>query len=216
MNSYFTKTPNWIRYLYSNQVWSLPNTHKEIYLTFDDGPTPEITDWVLNTLEKYKAKATFFCIGKNIDKHPKIFKKVIKSGHAVGNHTNNHENGWKTNSKAYLNSVLKTEKIINTLNPKPNNPKLFRPPYGKIKKSQTKALIEHNYKVIMWSVLSWDFDNAVDAELCFNNVINNTKSGDVIVFHDSVKAFKKLNVVLPKILEYYSKKGFKFKAINYN
>jgi len=220
MNSYFTKIPKWIKAFYPNLVWSLPNSNKEIYLTFDDGPTPEITDWVLNLLQQYNANATFFCIGKNIEKNPSIFSKIIKEGHSIGNHTYNHEKGWNTNNKEYLNSVLKTQKIIEKLsNHSSNNSEvrsqkselLFRPPYGRIKKSQTRLLINKNFKIIMWSILSWDFDTSIHTETCLNNVIEKAKSGDVIVFHDSVKAFKNLKVVLPKVLEYFSEKGFLLK-----
>ena len=215
MNSYFTKTPKWIRSLYQNQIWSLANTNKEIYLTFDDGPTPEITDWVLRTLEQYNAKASFFCIGRNIEKYPQIFENIIKAGHSVGNHSYNHEKGWKTDNKEYVHSVFKTEELIEKhKNHNLQTPKLFRPPYGKIKKTQTKLLLKHNYKVIMWSILSWDFDNTVNAELCFNNVIKNTKSGDIIVFHDSIKAFDNFQIVLPKVLEYFRAKDFVFKEIH--
>ncbi len=214
MKPYFIKIPKWIENLYPKQVWSIPTSKKEIFFTFDDGPTPEITDWVLNTLQQYDAKATFFCIGNNIEKNPTTFKSIIKEGHAIGNHTYNHEKGWVTDNEYYLKSVLKTEEIMDQLNLEPNNSRLFRPPYGRIKKSQTKLLLNNNYKVIMWSILSADFDQSVKVETCLNNVIKNTKSGDVIVFHDSKKAFEKLQVVLPKVLEYFSKKGFKFERIS--
>ncbi|MET2983623.1 polysaccharide deacetylase family protein [Aureibaculum conchae] len=213
MNSYFTKTPKWIRAFYPNQVWSLPAKKKEIYLTFDDGPTPEITNWVLNTLHEYNAKATFFCIGENIEKEPSTFNKIINQGHSIGNHTFNHEKGWKTVNEDYLKSVVKTKKIIEKYPTSDNSESLFRPPYGKIKKSQTKLLIKNNYKIIMWSILSWDFDTTITPEICLNNVIKNAKSGDIIVFHDSVKAFKNLKVVLPKVLDYFSGKGYEFKEI---
>ncbi|RPD95856.1 polysaccharide deacetylase family protein [Aureibaculum marinum] len=220
MNSYFTRIPYWIKAIFPNQIWSLPNTNKEIYLTFDDGPTPEITEWILKTLEQYNAKATFFCVGNNIKKHPTLFNNIIKNNHNVGNHTFNHEKGWKTNNNNYLNSILKTEELIRTLFcqtlPKKNEQqltKLFRPPYGKIKRSQTKSLIKKNYKIVMWSVLSWDFDKSINSETCLNNVIKNTQSGDIVVFHDNEKAFDKLKVVLPKTLEHFSKKGYVFKKI---
>ena len=214
MNSYFTKTPKWIRAFYPNQVWILPTKKKEIYLTFDDGPTPEITDWVLDTLQEYNAKATFFCIGENLEKEYSIFNKIINQGHAIGNHTFNHEKGWKTNTKEYLKSVLKTQEIIEKYLTPCKSELLFRPPYGKTKKSQTKLLIKNKYKIVMWSILSWDFDTTISPEICLNNVIKNTKSGDIIVFHDSVKAFKNLKVVLPKVLEYFNSKGYKFERIS--
>ncbi len=213
MNAYFVKTPNLIPVIYRNQIWSFSSKQKNIYLTFDDGPTPKITDWVLDILHQYNANATFFCIGKNIEAHPSIFRRIIDDGHAIGNHTYNHFNGWKTSTKEYLNSVLKTEKLIQNLKPQTSN-LLFRPPYGKIKKAQTRSLIENKYTIIMWTVLSADFDMTIDADECLNNVIKNVENGSVIVFHDSVKAFDKLQVVLPKVLEHYSKKGYAFKRID--
>lgn len=213
MNSYFVKTPKLIPVLYRDQVWSFSSKEKNIYLTFDDGPTPKITDWVLDLLDQYNAKGTFFCIGKNIELYTDIFMRILSNGHAIGNHTYDHLNGWKTSNEDYENSVLKTANIIDQLNVS-NKSKLFRPPYGKINRAQSKSLVKNNYRIIMWSVLSADFDNAIDEVTCLNNVIGNTKNGSIIVFHDSVKAFDKLQIVLPKVLDYYSKKGYSFKAID--
>ena len=212
MNSYFVKTPNLIPTLYPNQVWRFSPKEKHIYLTFDDGPTPEITDWVLETLGKYDAKATFFCIGQNIEQNSDIFNRIYSNGHAIGNHTYSHLNGWKTSNNDYLNSVLKTERIINKILVNDKN-KLFRPPYGRIKRAQTKTLLDNNYNIIMWSVLSADFDNKIDKHTCLNNVIKSTENGSIIVFHDSVKAFDKLRVILPKVLEHFSSIGYRFKKI---
>ncbi|MBJ2176381.1 polysaccharide deacetylase family protein [Aureibaculum sp. A20] len=214
MNSYFTKIPKWIRSVYPKQIWSFSNSKKEIFLTFDDGPTPEITDWVLNMLDQFDAKATFFCIGNNIEQNPTTYENILKAGHSVGNHTYSHEKGWKTKNEDYLNSVLKTDRIIEELKLKPNNPKLFRPPYGKIKRSQTKLLLEKGYKIVMWSILSWDFDTSITPKQCLNNVVKNAEQGNIIVFHDSVKAFERLQIALPKVLEYFSEKGFVFKRIS--
>ncbi len=211
MKPYFVKIPSLIPVLFQNQTWNFSSIEKNIYLTFDDGPSPIITNWVLDTLRQYNAEATFFCIGKNIEAHPTIFKRIIDDGHAIGNHTYDHLNGWKILNKEYLDSVLKTEEIIEKS--QITNRKLFRPPYGKIKKSQTKLLIENNYTVIMWSILSADFDVTVSANKCLANVIKNVENGSIIVFHDSVKAFEKLQIVLPKVLEYFSEKGFAFKKI---
>ena len=213
MKPYFVKTPSLIQKVFKNQIWSLSTKNKEIYLTFDDGPTPEITPWVLNTLQQYSALATFFCIGKNIEEHPTIFQQIIDKGHAIGNHTYKHLNGWKTTNDEYLDSVLKTEKTIQKFKLETRNPKLFRPPYGKIKKLQAKALIKNSYNIIMWTVLSADFDTTINEEKCLNNVIENAKNGTIIVFHDSIKAFDKLQIVLPKVLAFYSKKGYTFKKI---
>lgn len=210
MNFYFTKTPRIITRIFSNYTWRFSSKKKEIYLTFDDGPTPEITSFVLSELKKHNAKATFFCIGKNIENHPEIFNTILSDGHTIGNHTQNHLNGWKHKTFNYLENVLKCEKIISN---KLEESKLFRPPYGKIKSSQAKELIKRGYKIIMWDVLSADFDTSISKEKCLQNVLKNTKNGSIIVFHDSIKASEKLRFVLPKILNYFSKKGFTFKAI---
>lgn len=221
MKPYFIKTPGILKIIFRNWVWRLSSKEKVLYLTFDDGPTPEITEWTLNELKKHKAKATFFCIGKNIAEHPEIFQKILKENHAVGNHTNNHLNGWKTKTAAYLKNIEDAEKYFEE-NLKPNhfnerletrNLKLFRPPYGRLTLSQSRKIRKKGYKIIMWDVLSADFDPAVSNDKCLENVIRNTQNGSIIVFHDSVKASEKLKFVLPKILEYYSFIGFKFKSI---
>lgn len=199
--------------IFSKYTWRFSAYKKEIYLTFDDGPTPEVTDFVLDELKKYRAKATFFCIGKNIKKHPSIFKQIILDGHSIGNHTNNHLNGWKTKTIDYVNNSLATKQNINEISNLKITENLFRPPYGKIKRKQAKHLIDKGYKIIMWSVLSGDFDTNLSKEKCLENVLKNSSNGSIIVFHDSTKANEKLTYVLPKVLAYFSKKGFKFKAI---
>ena len=201
------KTPKAVSGLFPNYVWNIqtkPN-EKVIYLTFDDGPTPEITDWTLDLLKQYNAKATFFCIGNNVEKYPVIFKRIIFEKHTIGNHTHHHVKGWKTKTDDYLKDTEKASKFISS--------KLFRPPYGQIRSKQGKALIQLNYKIIMWNVLSFDWEKSVSQESCYQNIINNTKSGDIIVFHDSIKAAKNMQYTLPKVLEYYSIRGFKFKSI---
>lgn len=213
MDFYWIKT-NWIiKKIFSNYVWDLPNTENKIYLTFDDGPTPEISEWILQELLKYNAKATFFCIGNNIEKFPEIFTKVINEGHTIGNHTFNHLKGWNTTTEKYLENVeLCNTQIYKSqiLNPKS---KLFRPPYGKIKTAQSEKLRQLGYKIIMWDVLSADFDQTISPEQCLENVLKNVKSGSIIVFHDSVKAFPNLEYTLPKTLEFLKEKGFVFDVI---
>jgi len=184
------KVPKIIKKLFYNQVWDIPNNKNKVYLTFDDGPTPEVTEWVLELLSKEKIKATFFCIGNNIEKHPEIFKKTIDSGHSIGNHTFNHLQGWKTSSKKYTENVDLCENEICKLNTIENN--LFRPPYGKIKPIQSRMLRKKGFKIIMWDVLSKDYDQSVSPEICLDNVIKNTSQGSIIVFHDSLKAQKNL------------------------
>lgn len=215
MKAYWIKTHSIIKRLFSNYVWDFPNDKKKVYLTFDDGPTPEITAWVLNQLEQYNAKATFFCIGKNIVNHPDLFSKIQEKGHSVGNHTHNHLNGWKTSTEEYIANFELCEATISNLKSQFSNlkSKIFRPPYGKIKAAQAKKLRQKGYKIIMWDVLSADFDQNITKEECLNNVITNTQSGSIIVFHDSVKAFKNLEYVLPKVLQYLSKNHFSFETI---
>lgn len=216
MNFYWIKTNRFIKKIFSKYIWDIHNSENKIYLSFDDGPTPEITEWVLEELKKYNAKATFFCIGNNIEKHPEIFAKVANEGHSIGNHTFNHLNGWKTSTKEYLENVNLCES--SSLNLKSTilnlQSKLFRPPYGKIKLSQSKKLGQLSYKIIMWDVLSADFDTSISKEKCLDNVIKNTKSGSIIVFHDSVKAFPNLEYSLPKALKYWAAKGFIFERMD--
>jgi peptidoglycan/xylan/chitin deacetylase (PgdA/CDA1 family) len=211
MGFYWIKTNRLIKWIFPKYIWDIPNKDKTLYLTFDDGPTPEITEWALNQLAEFNVKATFFCIGNNIKNHPQIFEKLIREGHAIGNHTFNHRNGWETELDVYLENVGKCDAIISKLTGTPN--KLFRPPYGKIKKSQAQKLLGMGYKIIMWDVLSADFDQTISPEKCLHNVLSNVKSGSIIVFHDSVKSFKNLEYVLPKTLLFLQENGFKCKVI---
>ncbi|MEP3838320.1 MAG: polysaccharide deacetylase family protein [Algibacter sp.] len=217
------KTPVVVKKLFPNYIWEVPTTKKVIYLTFDDGPTPDITKWTLKVLKQYNAKATFFCIGNNVEKYPEIFHEVLKAGHAIGNHTNNHIKGWKTSSKDYVNNIdlcesflkkqvsnSKTEKVMQT----GLTTNLFRPPYGQITPKQGKALIGLGYKVIMWDVLSFDWDKNRSPETCLQHVLSKTTAGSVIVFHDSVKASKNMQFALPKVLAHFSQKGYRFEMLN--
>lgn len=202
----WVKTHWSIKKLFSNYVWSLPNNENKVYLTFDDGPTPEITEWTLAQLKKYNAKATFFCIGDNIRKYPEIFQKVVAEEHSIGNHTFNHLNGWKTSTQNYIENARLYEIEPSKLNTE--HCKLFRPPYGKIKPSQSKILRKLGYKIIMWEVLSEDYDRSVSPEQCLENVLKNVTSGSIIVFHDSQKAFRNLEYALPRTLEFLKEKAF--------
>ncbi|MES2545784.1 MAG: polysaccharide deacetylase family protein [Bacteroidota bacterium] len=215
MKFYWVKTTLIIKKIFSDYVWEIPNNEKKIYLTFDDGPTPEITEWVLEQLKEYNAKATFFCIGNNIKNNPTLFNSIIEEEHSIGNHTFNHLNGWKTRKKPYLeNSDLCTSTITEHHKLKTLNRKLFRPPYGKIKTSQARELNKSGYKIIMWDVLSADFDQKITPEQCLKNVLQNTTSGSIIVFHDSIKAYPNLKYVLPKALAFFKENGFICDAIN--
>jgi len=206
--SLWVKTNRFIKTVFSNYIWNIPNNEKKVYITFDDGPIPEITEWTLAQLKKYNAKATFFCIGDNIQKHPDIFKKVIENGHSVGNHTFNHLKGWETSLEEYVENTQKCSKTIANSKLQTPNSQLFRPPYGKIKPSQAKAVRKLGYKIIMWDIISMDYDPTVSPEECLNNVLENIETGSIIVFHDSIKAWKNLEYVLPKTLAFLNENGF--------
>jgi len=200
------KTPVLVKKMFPNYIWDIHSETNTIYITFDDGPTPGVTDLVLDILKTYNAKATFFSVGENAKKYPELTKRILEEGHALGNHTNNHIKGWKTKTKDYLSNIDEASKVINT--------NLFRPPYGQLTPKQGKKLIEAGYQIIMWNVLSFDWDNIVKKETCLNNVISKTTKGSIIVFHDSVKASKNMLFALPKVLEYFNKLGYSFKAIH--
>ncbi len=210
MKFYWVKTRWFIRRLFPGFVWNISNTPKTVYLTFDDGPTPGVTEWVLEILKEHSIKATFFCIGNNIEKHPDIFRKVVESGHAIGNHTFNHLNGWHTENAKYFENIEACEKVMEGT----NTAGLFRPPYGKIKRSQKTKVLEMGYRIIMWDVLSADFDQSITPEQCLQNVIKHTTDGSIIIFHDSIKAQENLRYALPKAIEYLKEKGFRFAAID--
>lgn len=213
MNFLSAKTPWIAKKAFPSFVWDIVSAEKAIYLTFDDGPTPVITEKVLDLLNDHNAKATFFCIGKNIVENPTLYQRIINNGHAIGNHTYAHEKGWLTSKDHYLKSVQKTEEVIVENNGLPNRQKLFRPPYGRIKPAQAKALQQQGYNIIMWDVLAIDWDNSISKKKSLQNVISNTKNGSIIVLHDSLKASKNMLYVLPKILAYFTKEGYVFKKI---
>lgn len=205
-----TKTPFFLPWLFPFWVWDIRTKQKEIFLTFDDGPIPEVTEFVLEQLSFYNAKATFFCVGENILKYPTIFQKVIGKGHAIGNHTQTHLKGWNTNLDAYLEDYKACDIAIKRfLNYDCN---IFRPPYGRITPAQSKAILT-SHRIIMWSVLSNDYDQKYDEKLCLKNTIAATKSGSIVLFHDSIKARNNLYFVLPKFLKHFSDLGYSFKAL---
>lgn len=217
---YLIKSPLLLKWYYPSLLWNKSRTEKVIYLTFDDGPIPNVTDFVLKTLKVFNAKATFFCIGDNIVKHPDVYANVINDGHAIGNHTFNHLKGWKTDDETYIENTLKCQALTKS--------NLFRPPYGRIKKSQIKSLQslvlspqsdsrlkiqDSRLNIIMWDVLSGDFDINLSPEKCYQNVIKHTENGSIIVFHDSLKAFDRLAYALPRVLKYFTNKGFTFSTL---
>lgn len=202
------KIPSFFTSIFTNQTWNVKNNKNEIYLTFDDGPIPEVTPWVLDILKEYNITATFFCIGDNIRKHPEVFKRILEEGHQVGNHTFNHLNGWKTSTVNYKKNVtactteIEKHTALST--------RLIRPPYGRITPSQIKALQKENYQIIMWEILSRDYDTHLDKDKCYQNATKNVRSGSIIVFHDSLKAEERLRYALPKTIKFLKEKGFKF------
>ncbi|MDI9311023.1 MAG: polysaccharide deacetylase family protein [Limnohabitans sp.] len=210
---YWIKTNKLIKWLFFNQIWSIPNTQNNIYLTFDDGPTPEITPWVLDILKQENIIATFFCIGKNIEENPEIFQRIIDEGHSAGNHSYNHINGWKTNKKSYLNNIEFCDNVIKKKTLDTQGIKLFRPPFGKITYTQSKALRNKGYKIIMWDVLTADFDPTISPEKCLENATKKIETGSIIVFHDSKKASKNLQYTLPKAIALYKENGFNFEPL---
>jgi len=218
MKLYWIKTPRLIKNLFPHFVWDLPTDQKIVYLTFDDGSKSQITEWILLQLKKYDAKATFFCIGNNIEAEPALFSKILDEGHVVGNHTFNHLHGWKTNDAKYLQDIGTEINSSVQIEKRTNNKfrQIFRPPDGKIRLSQAKKLRELGYKIIMWDILSADFDATISPEKCFENATKKIHNGSVIVFHDSEKAFRNLEYALPKKLEFLQNSGFAYKVIGSN
>lgn len=202
---YFSSVPLFLRnILPSNLEWEGNSEDKSLYLTFDDGPIPIITQWVLDILDEYHIKATFFCVGENVGRYPEVYSEVIERGHVTGNHTFNHLQAWKNSSSRYLENVEKCRKLVDS--------KLFRPPHGQITPSLARTLGE-NYRLIMWSVLSRDFDQSLSGYKCLRNTINQTSAGNIIVFHDSIKAWKRLEYALPRYIEDCLKQGYNFKTL---
>lgn len=198
------KPPYLARLFFPQLLWKVTTNSKEIFLTFDDGPHPEITPEVLDILDKYDAKATFFCVGENVKKYPETYASIIDKGHQTANHSYNHFNGWKKKNKDYFHNIEQCSQLVDS--------RLFRPPYGRIKTSQIKALKQH-YKIIMWSVITYDFDQSITPTQCLENATKHTKAGSIVVFHDSEKASANLFYALPKFLEHFKKRGFVFKII---
>mgnify|MGYP000047047159 CR=1 FL=1 len=211
MKLLFSKTPKFVTWLYPKRIWAFSRSENKVYLSFDDGPIPEVTPWVLDQLNAYNAKATFFCIGENIKKHPEIFQRIISEGHTFGNHTFNHLKGTETASEKYIQNVDAFEKSIQNLKIQKSN--LFRPPYGKITRNQSKILQKKGYKIVMWDLLSYDWDKDISPEKCLQIVLQNIQPGSIVVFHDSVKAEKNLRYVLPKVLKNLSNQNLKLVAI---
>jgi peptidoglycan/xylan/chitin deacetylase (PgdA/CDA1 family) len=204
LNRILRQTPKALKLLYPKAVWKIETASPTLYLTFDDGPIPNLTEWVLETLKQYNIKATFFCVGENVIKNNTIYKRILSEGHSVGNHTFNHIKGFKTKTNDYLENAEKCEVLTNS--------KLFRPPYGQMKRSQYRTLLENGYKIIMWDVISYDYEK-IRPEVCLHNVIRNVKNGSIILFHDNIKAEEKIKYALPRTIEHFLKLNYKFAAL---
>lgn len=200
------RIPSWIKWIYPSFVWQMPGDEKDLYLTFDDGPHPTITPIVLDLLLKYNAKATFFCIGDRAKRYPEILERIRLEGHAIGNHTQHHINGWATSDREYIDQVNQAAEFISS--------KLFRPPYGRIKRSQAALLQKEGYKVVMWTILSADYDHTMSKEECVRRVVRRIDSGDIYLFHDSEKGKERMLAALPSLLKVATDKGFLFKRID--
>lgn len=203
---YLVRTPRILQKICPGLTWRMPADTRTLYLTFDDGPIPEVTPWVLEQLRAYRAKATFFCVGENVERHPDILAQVLAEGHSIGNHTHKHLNGLKTGSHSYHQDVARCAQVLDT--------DLFRPPYGKLRPTQLKHL-QQQYRIVMWDVLSGDFDSAITAERCYRNIVDHAREGSIVVLHDSLKAAPHLRVVLPRVLSFFAERGFAFEAIPY-
>jgi peptidoglycan/xylan/chitin deacetylase (PgdA/CDA1 family) len=201
---YFFKTPFWLKFLYPKRTWDIKTSEKIIYLTFDDGPHPTITPFVLDLLKDYEARASFFCIGQNVERYPEVYKRILNEGHAVGNHTFHHKNGFRVPDEEYIADIIKAENVIRS--------DLFRPPYGRLRSSQAKKL--KGYRIIMWDLLSGDFDTALKKEKCLQVIQSKAGPGSIIVFHDSEKAWNKLEFALPRLMAWFKAKGYRFEKID--
>lgn len=198
------KIPKILRKIYPEAIWTIPNNDNAVYLTFDDGPC-SVTNFVLDTLEEYNAKASFFMIGDNIIKNKEIFDKVLQLGHTVGNHTFNHLKGFNTDDSIYLENVLKFKNLYETT--------LFRPPYGRLKKSQYHLLIQKGFRIVLWDIITYDYDKNLNAEFAYEKITRNIEPGSIIVMHDSFKAEKNLKFLLPKLCAFLKSNNYICKAI---
>jgi len=206
MNFFLHRSPFWLQWLLSDYTWRINTPEKVIYLTFDDGPIPQVTEEVIKTLDAYQAKATFFCIGDNIRKHPTIFQELKKQGHSIGNHTFNHLNGWKTDTETYIDNFYRCQDIMET------ETNLFRPPYGRIRKAQFERL-PSNTRVIMWDVLTGDFSPKIKPDKALGKSKLLCRPGTILLLHDSIKAHKSMSYILPGLLDYFSERAYRFEGL---
>ena len=209
MVTYRVHTPQWLKLIFPRQlVWSMPaGDEPAVYLTFDDGPNPLATPFVLDQLSQAGGKGTFFCVGENVSRYPELYNRLKAEGHSTGNHTYNHLNGWKTTVDNYLDNIKKADSVIGS--------HIFRPPYGKIKRRQVRRLTaqQPGWKVYMWDIISGDFDAGISAQQCADNVLRYVKPGSIVVFHDSQKAWDRMQHALPQVIDHCVKNGWQLKAL---
>ncbi|MCX6225465.1 MAG: polysaccharide deacetylase family protein [Bacteroidia bacterium] len=201
----FVKPPGWIRKISSSMIWRIPVEEPVLFLTFDDGPVPELTEWILEELQKYGARATFFCVGENVKKNPEVYAKILEAGNAVGNHTFSHLNSYRTGLRRFVKDVYKARKVIDS--------RLVRPPYGRIRPWAARILMPR-FRIVLWDVLSMDYDRELEPRMVMYNVVSKARPGSIIVFHDNLKARKNLEYALPRVLDHYSRAGYKFLALD--
>ena len=203
-----------MRAIYPDFIWRVKTNEKVMYLTFDDGPIPEITEFVLEELKKYQAQATFFCIGANIEKHPDVFQQIVNQGHTIGNHTFNHVRGWNTEDEIYIENFKKCEDILSKSKIENRKSKIehFRPPFGRIKRSQAVEILK-THEIVMWDVLAGDYDQSISKETVLKKTLQYSEAGSIVLFHDSIKASRNMMYALPRFLEYFSEQGFTFKKL---
>ena len=204
---YWVKTPTIFKVLFPKIVWNFAENEQKVFLTFDDGPSTSVTDSILTILEQENVRATFFCIGKNVKKNPELADKILKKGHSIGNHSMTHVNGWRTRNNSYLSNINEASEFINS--------NLFRPPFGRFNIYSLYQILK-KYKLVMWDVLSGDFDEKIEEKAVINNVINNVANGSIIVFHDNNKSKEKTLSALIKTIKKLKEKGFSFEAIPFN
>lgn len=208
MSRLLHKTPQWIQNLYPNFTWQVATEKKEIFLTFDDGPVPKVTEYVLEILGQYQASGTFFCVGENLQKYPEIAARIVNEGHSIGNHTFNHLKGWQTRNFRYLKNVIRSEREIEKFQKSLN---LFRPPYGRIKRVQAKVL--SRYQIVMWNRLAWDFDPKLNIDRAIMHLNDDAPVGSIFVFHDNVKSYVNMKEILPEVLKYYGERQYIFSSL---
>lgn len=207
---YLSHIPTLVQQLFSDYIWRIDTAEKILYLSFDDGPSPKITPWVLEQLQKFEAKATFFLIGDRVIKYPELVHQIIDAGHSLGNHTHHHIKGRKSDTKAYLKNFLRAQRAITEYSGYRTD--LFRPPYGSLTSKQADRILR-THQIIMMDVISGDFDVKRSPETCINKVIKYARKGSIVLFHDSEKAWPRLQMALPKVLSHFAEQGYRFEEI---